>query len=253
MVRCVGYSAAMNRENLDFDRLVHEAWPALHQEESHGWVLRHADGVTKRANSVLPWAEPADQDAAIDAAEKFYAGHGLPCVFSMGGRAPAPLDGLLAARGYRVVDETDCMVAPLAGEIAPAAHEVTISEDPSEDWLAAWWSVDGRFGADGAVTAGRILTGVPASYAAVERDGRPVAVGRSVLQDGILGIYCMATIPGERRRGLGGSVLRALLAHGRARGAGTAYLVVVAANRAATALYAREGFNRSGGYRYRVR
>ncbi|GAA3808631.1 GNAT family N-acetyltransferase [Sphaerisporangium flaviroseum] len=240
-------------EYLDFDALVHRAWPAPYQEDLDGWVLRHADGVTKRANSVLPWAEPEDLDAAVDAAEKFYAERGLPCVFSMGPRAAPGLDQMLAGRGYRVVDETAYMTTSMAEEPEPAAHEVKIADRPAEEWLATWWAVDGRFGEDGLRGAGRILRGTPASYAAVHQDGKPVAVGRSVLQGGTLGIYCMATLPGARRRGLGRSVLRALLAHGRARGATNAYLVVVAANSAAVALYTKEGFTLSGRYHYRVR
>ncbi|WP_262844191.1 GNAT family N-acetyltransferase [Sphaerisporangium corydalis] len=220
----------MSGENLDFDDLVHRAWPAPYQEALGGWVLRFADGVTKRANSVLPWAEPDDVHKAIEAAEGFYAGRGLPCVFSMGPRAAPGLDETLAARGYRVVDETAYMVASLEEEPRPAAHEVEVSDMPSEAWLDAWWAVDGRFGDGGRAAAARIVRGAPSAYAAVAEDGRPVAVGRSVLQDGTLGIYCMATMPAARRRGLGRSVLRALLAHGRGQGAVRAYLVAVGAH-----------------------
>jgi ribosomal protein S18 acetylase RimI-like enzyme len=243
----------VNGVSRDFDELVHRAWPAPYQERLGGWVLRHADGVTKRANSVLPWAEPEDPPRAVEAAEKFYAERGLPCVFSMGPRAMPGLDGLLAGRGYRLVDETAYMVAAMADETAPAVHAVKILDHPSEAWLATWWAVDGRFGQDGLAAAERILRGVPASYAAIEEDGTPVAVGRGVLQGGTLGIYCMATLPGARRRGLGRGVLRALLAHGGARAAEDAYLTVLASNVAATAMYAQEGFTMAGAYHYRVR
>ncbi|MEU8269029.1 GNAT family N-acetyltransferase [Sphaerisporangium sp. NPDC049002] len=243
----------MSGESLDFDDLVHRAWPAPCQEALDGWVLRYADGVTKRANSVLPWATPDDLDKAVGAAESFYAERGLPCVFSIGPRASPGLDEELAGRGYHLVDETVLMVASTAVEPASPAHEVEILDHPSQAWLAAWWAVDGRFGDDGLGAAERIMRGVPASYAAVQWDGGPVAVGRSVLQGGTLGIYCMATLPHARRRGLGRSVLRALLAHGRKRGAGEAYLVVMATNLAARSMYASEGFTPSGGYHYRVR
>ncbi|WP_214412485.1 GNAT family N-acetyltransferase [Sphaerisporangium fuscum] len=243
----------MAGKSFDFDGLVHRAWPAPYQEEHDGWILRHADGVTKRANSVLPSGSPADLDKAIGAAESFYAGRGLPCVFSIGPGAPEGLDESLAARGYRLVDETSFMVASIEEEIAPSGHEVTIAGQPSEEWLATWWAVDGRFGTDGLAAAERILRGVPARYAAVERDGEPVAVGRSVLQGTTLGIYCMATLPTARRHGLARGVLRALLADGRARGARDAYLVVVASNSSAQALYEGEGFRPAGGYHYRVR
>ncbi|GII65018.1 hypothetical protein Skr01_51030 [Sphaerisporangium krabiense] len=245
----------MTLENLDFDELVHRAWPAPCQERFGGWVFRHASGVTKRANSVLPLGEPEHVGAAIEAAERFYAARGLPCVFSMGPGAPAGLDDHLEARGYRVVDRTAYMtasVASVARGFSPDG-EVELAGEASREWLAAWWAVDGRFGDQGLAAAAGILGGVPATYAGLRRDGRVVAVGRSVLQGDTLGVYCMATLPEARRQGLGGAVLRALAADGRARGAVRAYLVVIASNAAAVALYERHGFTWAGGYHYRVR
>jgi ribosomal protein S18 acetylase RimI-like enzyme len=90
---------------------------------------------------------------------------------------------------------------------------------------------------------------VPAWYAAVEEDGVPVAVGRGVPQGDTLGVYCMATLPAARRRGLARSVLRALV---RQCGGSSAYLVVTARNQGARALYGSEGLAVKGEYHYRV-
>ncbi|GGL20153.1 acetyltransferase [Sphaerisporangium melleum] len=242
----------MSGESVDLEALVHQAWPAPHQEMIGGWIARYAEGVTNRANSVLPWGEPEDLDTAVDAAERFYAERGRPCVFSIGPRAPEALDGHLDRRGYRLVDEVRYMAAPIDGAVPRAAHPVTIAEEPGPGWLGTWWEVDGRFDR-GLAAAERIVRGVPAAYAAVEEGGRPVAVGRSVLQGEMLGIYCMATLPHARRRGLGRSVLRALLARGRAQGATRAYLVVLERNARAIAMYHAEGFTLAGRYHYRVR
>ena len=38
----------------ELDRLQHRAWPAAHEEALGGWRLRFTDGVTRRANFVLP-------------------------------------------------------------------------------------------------------------------------------------------------------------------------------------------------------
>ena len=40
------------------EALMDAAWPAPDREESGGWVLRAADGVTQRANSIWPRSEP---------------------------------------------------------------------------------------------------------------------------------------------------------------------------------------------------
>ncbi|GII54858.1 acetyltransferase [Planotetraspora thailandica] len=237
-----------------FDRLVDEAWPAAHRTEWGNWAFRHAGGVTKRANSVLPLGEPDDLSRAVDEAEAFYARLGGPCVFSIGGGAPAGLDAELESRGYRLVDPTLVMTAPAtAGSGRPA--EAQIEHAPSQRWLDTWWEVDGGRHPDGGeITAkewaARILRGVEAGYASQERAS---AVGRAVPQGEWLGIYCMAVLPAARRRGLGGSVLRTMLAWGGEQGASHAYLVVTERNAGARALYESEGFGVVARYHYRVR
>ncbi|MEV0422544.1 GNAT family N-acetyltransferase [Streptosporangium canum] len=231
-----------------FARLVDQAWPAVDRVDTGGWVLRAMDGVTKRANSVLPLGEPEDLDAAIAEAEKFYADRGLPCVFSVGGGATPGLDEALRARDYRMVDPTLVMTAPLARAV-PAAAGVEFAQTPSQAWLDTWWSVDGRFGDEGLATAVRILTGVPAVYVSLGRE----AVGRGVKQGEWFGIYSMAVVPHARRRGHGREILRALLSHAREQGTRKAYLVVVESNAAARSLYEQQGFTVSGRYHYRVR
>ncbi|GIH76364.1 GNAT family N-acetyltransferase [Planobispora longispora] len=241
-----------------FDRLVDRAWPAFERVERDGWTLRTADGVTKRANSVLPLGAPADPEAAVGRAEEFYASRGQPCVFSIGRGATAGLDALLDARGYRLVDPTLVMTAPLAGAVADRSEggadgespgtEVRFATAPGREWMDVWWSVDGRYG-PGRDTVMRILTGVPAVYASLDGE----AVGRGVSQGEWFGVYCMATLPHARRRGHAGRLLDALLSHGREQGAEQAYLVVVEANTAARSLYERLGFTVAGRYHYRIR
>jgi GNAT superfamily N-acetyltransferase len=257
--------------------LVDEAWPAPVRAEAGGWILRHAGGVTKRANSVLPLGDREDLAGAVEEAEKFYAALGLPCVFSIGSGAAAGLDAELERRGYRLADPTLVMTAPVAGAVPAAGVETAVEtavetvgeasmeggaevEDaPSERWLRTWWAVDGgrhrdmdRHGATGEVPARawaeRVLTGVPAGYLLMGEG----AVGRAVPQGEWLGIYCMAVEPHLRRRGLGTAVLRALIAWGREQGADRAYLLVTTANVAARTLYERAGFAVAGRYHYRV-
>ncbi len=45
--------------------------------------------------------------------------------------------------------------------------------------------------------------GAPVQFFAVLRDGRQVATSMLYLEDGLAGIYCVSTLPEERRKGLG--------------------------------------------------
>lgn len=236
------------------------AWPAAEREESGGWVLRAASGVTQRANSVWPREPGVDahaQPAALRQARLWYRNRRLPLIFQVfEDPRYAPLNAVLDAEGFTRQSETLVLVRE-GGTDSPAADPgVEISAGPSAEWLQLWWSVDGR-GDDTALAVARgILERCPSLYALVrDDDGVPAAVGRLAVPPngggGRGGLYCMATRPDARRRGYATRILRALLQEGEGRGLGSYWLLVMASNAGARELYARAGFQAAGRYLYR--
>ncbi len=240
------------------DELGWRCWPPLETVEVDGWRARFAGGVTRRANSVLPRRPPADLVRTMERVERLYAARGLPCAVQVSPAArPAALDERLAARGYARQDPTlvqtagaTDVLAALAGPSRGAPVEITRA--PSAAWLDLWWSVDGRGGADQLRTASRIMAGGPAGYGEVRDGGELLAVGRVGLAGPWMGIACLAVRPGARRQGHGTRVLRGLVGWGLDRGAGLAFLQVVAANAGARELYRAAGFRTASRYHYRV-
>lgn len=224
------------------ERVAADAWPALEQVEVEGWRLRASAGVTRRANSALPLSDALPVDAVVG----FYRSRGLPPVVQV---SDPRTDAALAARGWRA----DVEVEVLAGPVPAGSSTADVLEAPDEAWLDAWWAVDGRGGPDQLHVARRMLAKIasPAGYARVVADGRTLAVGRGVVQEGQLGVFSMGVQPGHRRRGLGRQVLSALGSWGAAHGAKSAYLQVLQGNEAARALYASAGF--AGAHRYHYR
>jgi N-acetylglutamate synthase len=231
-------------------------WPALEEVVVDGWVVRFADGVTQRANSVMPLVAPADLGGALDQVEALYAARGLPAVFQIGnGAQPGELDRVLAERGYAFGSPTGFQVVEVdhaLGRLEPADVDIAdIAEALDRDWLDLWWAVDGRGDADALAVAEKILTGGPALYATI-RDGGAVAVGRLALVSDWGGVYCLAVRPDARRRGLGGAVLAGLLAAGREHGVTRSWLQVRDENAAARRLYQRAGYREVARYHYRT-
>ena len=252
-----------NIETTALESAMDAAWPALEQDAAGGWILRAAEGVTQRANSI--WPRDAAQHlgeelpALLRRARSWYRSRRLPVIFQLfEGPDAAALHGLLDAEGFTRQSETLVMTRSALHFPGPAAEPgtpaVELSPEPSKDWLRVWWQVDGRGGEDAMAVAQKILEGCPSVYALVRDDGgRPAAVGRLALPGGshLGGLYCMATLPEARRRGFAAAVLDSLLQAGNSRGVTGFWLLVTAANHGAQELYAKAGFKEAGRYLYR--
>jgi len=236
------------------DDLLRHGWPALSEVDIAGWVARVSGGVTQRANSVAPLGAPPDVTAALGEVERHYARHGLPAIFQLGPTVcPPDLDDRLAARGYRFGSPTSVEVADVPDVLARLdplpAGEVAVEDEPSEEWLDLWWSVDGRGDESALAVARQILCGGPARYASVRDAAGVAAVARLAVVGEWGGLYCMAVRPDARRRGLGSVLLGGLLERG---GVARCWLQVREDNPVARAFYARAGFTTAARYHYRT-
>src|SRR6185369_11298007 len=82
------------------------AWPALQEIHYDGWLIRLADGQTRRtnsANAIGRGSRPLDEK--IGYCEAVYRRHALPPCFRLLAYGGA-LDDELAVRGYRAEGET---------------------------------------------------------------------------------------------------------------------------------------------------
>lgn len=238
------------------ERAAAAAWPAGRTETVAGWLLRHTPGVPRRrSNSALPPAPELHPERTLDAVEAFYRTAGLAAVVQVSpAERHATLDAALAARGYRVAAPTLVLTGPVATVAAAAdpAAAVVVEAAAAGAWLAAYRALGGP--ADGAAVAERVLARVPspAGFARLAVAGRAVAIGLFVATGPWAGVFCMATDPTYRRRGMALAVLGAGARWAAARGCAGLYLQVERDNDAARHLYARAGFTRSHSYHYRI-
>src|SRR5258708_39933109 len=86
------------------------AWPALQEIHYDGWLIRLADGQTRRTNSVNAvgiGSRPLDEKIAY--CEAVYRRHDLAPCFRILSSAPRELEDALAARSYRAEGETSTL------------------------------------------------------------------------------------------------------------------------------------------------
>jgi ribosomal protein S18 acetylase RimI-like enzyme len=238
-------------------RLIEElnlnAWPALGQVIIDGWVVRFAEGYSRRANSANAlFPGKLSPGELIPLFESHYKQQCLRSCIRITPLVPRHLNEELDQLGYGYEAETIVMRAEIPD--AQAQEGVEISPKPSADWLTHYEKTSPRpdFRAD---TLRKILTAlVPdAGFALLRQDGVPVSFAIGVAERGHLAVLNVATNPTVRRRGFSKKVLESLYAWGKARGAHTAHLNVQGDNTRAVDLYSGLGFNEIYRYVYRVK
>ncbi|GIJ35620.1 GNAT family N-acetyltransferase [Verrucosispora sp. WMMD703] len=251
-----------------------EAWPAPVRARLGEWLLRDADGWTGRANSALPVGDPdRPLPAAVDAVERWYAGHGRPAMVNTPLPLAAPVGSELDRRGWGSRPPVLVQTVPLAtlsasappdavasaagipgdptGRDGSAGPVVELAAAPSADWLAV---AAGRKG--GLPDAARhVLTAVDQiRFAHAYVDGALVGIGRGTVtgQGRWLGLCLIEVLPAARRQGLAVRLIRALADWAADAGATDAFLQVEQSNTGAVALYRKLGFTTHHTYLTRV-
>lgn len=241
-----------------FERRIEEAslnsWPALQYLLLDGWLLRFAEGYTKRANSVTPLypsLQPAREKIAW--CEQLYREKQLPAIFRLLSFSDESqsLDHLLARRGYSVLDRTLVWSLRLPSE--PTTENSDLRAMPLIDWLPIYDQLSNRFNKAQHVhreLLERIAS--PVLCAALFQQGACVACGLGVLEHEALGLFDIVTDPQQRRKGYGTQLVKSMMEWGRQHGAQHAYLQVVATNLAAQRMYTKLGFQERYQYWYRL-
>lgn len=239
------------------EELAANAWPGLHTALVDGWVVRFADGYSRRANSVLPLqAGSRPLGERIGRCEALFRQRGMDPVFKLyPGAEPEGLDRELERRGYGQQAPTGVMV--LEGLDRPCPElpggiEQTQSERLTEPW----------FGVYAADHAGANLTAAWAimehivperRYVLLAQGGLPAACALAVIEAGWAGIFDVVVRQDLRGRGLGRLVMERTLAVAAELGARRSYLQVMDENRTAVGLYRSMGYRFAYPYWYRVK
>lgn len=240
-------------------RLIEElslnALPALQTVFYDGWVLRFANGYSRRANSVQPlYASTLDLDEKIDYCEAMYRERGLKSTFKLTNAAqPQHLDAALEQRGYATDGHTSVQTRSLVDENSETDRAIVeVESSLGEHWLqdyARLTSVDPRH-----VPTIRLILGSLAPKAGFFRliqNGETAAIGLGVVERGYVGLYDIVTDIRQRSRGLGTQMIRHILRWGQVNGAHSAYLQVMLNNPPALRLYDKLGFREVYQYWYR--
>jgi GNAT superfamily N-acetyltransferase len=218
-----------------------------------GWILRLLRGKAKRARSVnAVYTSSAPLDGKIAYCERLYREAALPVIFRLTPFSqPAHLDAELERRGYTRFDSTAVETAPIdRGSLGePEAQPMDLSS-----WVEAVGQLRQSSIAHRSAHLAR-LQGTPLAMraVAVKSQGRVLATGLAILEDGCAGLFDIVTADEARRQGHARRIVASLLREAWELGARHAYLQVQEDNIAARRLYAQFGFEEKYLYWYRGR
>jgi len=233
------------------------SWPALHQALYDGWVLRFSEGYTKRANSINPlYTQRLATLPKIAECVALYRARNMPPIFRLTPFAPADLDDLLVARGYRQIDPSLVLRRSLNDDVGSLPVSLEMRDETVDAWMAAFCRLTGSQ-VDSHRTHREMLERiVPQKLLATLQPAgsdETVACGLAVRDGDHVGIFDLIVDPGQRNRGYGAALMAGLMRWGQEQGARVAYLQVVEDNVIARHLYSEKlGFELAYRYWYRV-
>lgn len=233
---------------LELDRICNATWPAIESEEVGGWLLRAANGVTNRANSVLPLKGALEAgcltnfDENLAAAKDFYGSRNLPVIFHLAIPTWDELQSKLIELGSTELIRANTMVADLQPyEVnIPAGLTLEITDTATTAWL----NTQMLTGVE------KILTGCPARYLGIRNGEEVIATARIALSEGWSSLTRVYVSEKFRGQGLGKAIVAAAINESLLQGATKSVLQVEAKNYVAIGIYESLGFNFHHEYTY---
>lgn len=232
------------------------AWPSLQTVLYDGWIIRFANGYTKRANSVNPlYPSTIGIDEKIRFCENIYEGKKMSVVFKITPAIyPSDLDERLSAKVYQKDSPTSVQVMDLTSTEIQLPHEVSLQEALSNEWLDSFCHLNSVTELH-KQTLEKLLKNIvpPHCFVSLKSNDRIIACGLGVLQSDHVGLFDIVTDDAFRGCGCGRQIVKTILAWGKQNMAKQAYLQVMLNNAPALRLYSKAGFTEKYQYWYRIK
>jgi N-acetylglutamate synthase len=237
---------------LNIELASYASWTAFEQVNYQDWILRFADGVTKRANSVNAITPNHGRlQEAILYCESWFDARSQPTIFRLLSFIDnGNLDSKLADAGYSFADPS---LVLYQGIRSMQDETVSLVSHDRSLWLEAYCDVSG-IDLNNQKTHAEILARIPSSslFAIIKDQDQTVACGLGVIHKGCFGIFDLVTRKQFRNRGYGTNLVRSMIGWAKNYGVQHSYLQVTAQNTLAIRFYEKLGYRYLYHYWYRV-
>lgn len=238
-----------------YEELSLNAWPALQTKLYDGWILRFANGYTKRSNSINPiYHSTIPLTDKIATCENEYLTQNLPVVFKLTNDSyPSEIDQELERRNYFRLDETSVRVLEMSHYQYRKPEGILIENKFNDEWCQDFVSCSSFANEIDQRTAKAILQNILGKVIVIRKKvaDQTVACGYGAVERGRIGIFDIIVKKNYRGQGLGRDIMDGILSAAIDAQIENAYLSVVAGNVPAENLYQKLGFKEIYRYWYR--
>lgn len=239
------------------EELSMNALPAIQTNVYDGWILRFANGYTKRANSINPlYFSNEDLNSKIENVERMYRKRNLKVVFKMTQHvSPENLDGTLEEKGYFVDSLTSVQFLSLKNKEVDSTDDAHAYHELEDEWFLNFCRLN-KIAERDQPTLKQILKNIiPQSryFLLADENSETLACGMCVLEGEYIGLFDIVSSEKHRNKGYGKELIHNILQYGKDNGAKFAYLQVMLNNPAALKLYSKLGFEEIYRYWYRIK
>jgi ribosomal protein S18 acetylase RimI-like enzyme len=241
---------------MDFtiEELSMNAWPSIQTLVYDGWIIRMANGYTKRANSIHPiYPSKINLEKKIRHCEGLYTAHKLPAIYKLVEcEEHGIIDKELETLGYEPLDLTSVQVCGKIEVRETNYKGIKISAGFDNEWIRGF--IECKHITAGYLETIKVMLGNITGNKIVvrkEQDNDILGCGYGVLENGYAGLFDIVVKENERGKGYGNEIVRTILSEAGRAGIKKSYLQVAYNNEAARGLYKKIGYEEHYKYWYR--
>jgi N-acetylglutamate synthase-like GNAT family acetyltransferase len=242
---------------MDFsiEEMTMNAWPSIQTMFFDGWIIRMANGYTKRANSINPiYSFENNIMKKIKYCENIYRKNNLPVIFKIiQCDEYKNIDKILDNLDYEKIDLTSVQIHNNIKQIRNIQDGIIVNSNFSDDWKNCFYESNGIKDLCLIKTIETMLENIKYDVIAVHKkeNGESIGCGYGVIEREFVGLFDIIVNIEYRNKGYGKEIVEAILSKANENGIEQAHLSVVDNNAFAKKLYGKIGFNEIYKYWYR--
>lgn len=242
---------------MDFsiEEMTMNAWPSIQTMVFDGWIIRIANGYTKRANSINPiYSFENNIGEKIKYCENIYRKNNLPVIFKIiQCDEHKNIDTILDNLDYEKIDLTSVQIHNNIKQIDNIQSGIIVNSYFSDDWKNCFYECNGIKDLCLIKTIETMLENIKYDIIAVHKkeNGVFIGCGYGVIEREFVGLFDIIVNKEYRNKGYGKEIVEVILSKANENGIKQAHLSVVDNNIFAKKLYGKIGFNEIYKYWYR--